>query len=315
MFMKNILVLICSISLISIISPKDSFAKHKKSPISISLVRNKYGTFLNEEHPGNRIGYRFQEHTPIIYGDAPLSNEDADINIDKINKLEGKYKNISNVFIYENKIEKDESWLKQDWKYYLKPVDDGIEILLVVTTYDEALPQYYGVQQCFRMSGESNKDWRKKIANTPAFSEYDLWKSQPENESKISLTYVLRNNEWQAIPATENTLGARTPVGIEFDNLRTNGQLTTEGEPYRAKMLEPIDNGMITRNDISESWVCGFFWQNASHVTNHHPADCLHSIINIGNIPPHSKKAFHGKIYWFKGNKDELLQHFKKDFR
>ena len=308
-------VFVCLISLVFTLSPKDSFGKRKKSPISIHQVRSNFATFLNDKHPGNRIGYRFHEHVPIIYGNIPLSNEDAEINIRKINKLEAKLKKTSGVFIYEKKIDKDDSWAKQDWKYYLKPVTDGVEIMLVVTTYNEGFPEYYGIQQCFRMSGARNeKEWRKEIANTPAFSEYDLWESQPKNEDKLSLTYVLRNNEWQAIPATEKTLGARTPAGIEIDNLRTNGHLMAEVGPYKAKMLEPVDSGIITRNDKTKSWVCGIYWQNTSHVTNHHPADCLHSIIDIGNIPPHSKKAFYGKIYWFKGSKDDLFQHLRNDF-
>ena len=80
-------------------------------------------------------------------------------------------------------------------------------------------------------------------------------------------------------------------------------------------MLEPIDNGLITRTNLRESWVCGIHWQKTSHVTNHHPADCLHSIVNIGNIPPFSKKAIRGKIYWFEGNKDSLYNHYKRDFK
>ena len=30
----------------------------------------------------------------------------------------------------------------------------------------------------------------------------------------------------------------------------------------------------------------------------------VHSIINIGNIPPRSRKVLRGKIYWFEGSKD-----------
>jgi hypothetical protein len=196
----------------------------------------------------------------------------------------------------------------------MTPVQDGIEILMVIETFGEGLPEYYGVQQCFRMGGKTNAEWRREIANSPAFSEYDLWNSQSAAAEKKSLTYVLRGKQWHNLPAKEGTIGARTPTGIALDNLRTEGNPTSIVGPYEAAMLEPIDNGLITRMDLSESWVGGIVWQNASHVTNHHPADCLHSIVNIGNIPPFSKKAIGGKIYWFKGNKDSLYTHYKKDF-
>lgn len=186
-------------------------------------------------------------------------------------------------------------------------------MLLIIQTHNEGLPEYYGVQQCFRMSGKTNQDWRRQIAETPAFSEYDLWKSQSPDTEKISLTYVMRDKKWQAIPADEKSSGARTPMGVEIDDLRTNGSPMSEVGPYKAKMLAPIDNGLITRINLSESWVCGIHWQHTSHVTDHHPADCLHSIINIGNIPPNSKKALVGKIYWFEGNKQSLYDHYRED--
>ena len=93
---------------------------------------------------------------------------------------------------------------------------------MVVQTYEEGLPEYYGIQQCFRMSGHTNEEWRKRIANTPAFSEYDLWEKDSLN--RRSLTYILRDNKWEVLPALIETVGARTPLGMEIDNLRTNNQ-------------------------------------------------------------------------------------------
>ena len=61
--------------------------------------------------------------------------------------------------------------------------------------------------------------------------------------------------------------------------------------------------------------VCGICWERTSHVTNHHPADCLHAVVNIGNIPPFSRRAFRGKIYWFKGSKKDLAEHYASDFQ
>jgi hypothetical protein len=229
--------------------------------------------------------------------------------------MENAYKNAPGIFVYMHEIEKDSVWSKQDWTYYLKPVHDGVEMLLVIQTYEEGLPEYYGVQQCFRMSGATNQEWRRQIANTTAFSEYDLWSSQPAEIEKKSLTYVLRDHKWQPIPAGEKATGARTPLGIEIDHLRTNGRPMAEVGPYQARMLDPVDNGLITRVDLSGSWVCGIHWQYTSHVTNHHPADCLHCIVNIGNIPPFSRKAVLGKIYWFEGSREDLLEHYQKDFR
>ncbi len=284
-----------------------------ESPIHIELgERSGFATMTHTGHKNNRIGYRFHEHEPIEFGQVPLSESQADINADEIHRLEKEFKTSTRVFVYTEKIEKNKAWVKQEWTFYMKPVHDGVEILLTVRTFNQGLPVYYGVQQCFRLGGGSNIEWRRKIANTPAFSEYELWRNQ--SGDKKSLTRVMRNQTWQVIPAAEKTLGARTPMGMAIDDLRTGGNLMPEVGPYKAVMQNPVDHGLITRVNIPETWVCGIFWQNTSHVTNHHPADCLHSIVNIGNIPPFSKRAIQGKIYWFEGSPDSLYAHFKKDF-
>ena len=50
------------------------------------------------------------------------------------------------------------------------------------------------------------------------------------------------------------------------------------------------------RTNLENARVAGLFWERTSHVTNHHPADCLHTVVNIGDIPPHGKRAVRGKI-------------------
>lgn len=283
-----------------------------ESPIVIELARDNFATIRNNIHPENHIGYRFFEHHPIAYGDVPLSDTFANINSSKANELIDSISTYPEVFVYRHKISKDDHWSKQNWTYYMLPVDDGIEILLEIKTYEEGLPEYYGVQQCFRMSGKTNAEWRRKVAETPAFSEYDLWANQ--GDEKQSLTYVIRNDSWEPLPAGEHTVGARTPMGIAIDHLRSSGIPPKKVGPYEAEMQASIDYGLITRTDKKQNWVCGIYWENTSHVTDHHPADCLHSIVNIGNIPPFSRRIIRGKIYWFKGSKQDLAGHFQKDF-
>jgi len=282
-----------------------------QSPIDIKIAREGFATFSNQLHEDNRIGYRFFEHSPITYGVVPLSEEEANISAEDNFLLLSDFKNKQGLFTYKEEIPKNEEWSKQDWTYHMLPVDDGIEILLEVRTYGEGLPEYYGVQQCFRMGGKTNIEWRREVAETPAFSEYDLWKS---GSSDKSLTYVLGDEDWKMIPASESTLGARTDMGLAIDRLRSEGNLPEKVGPYEAEIITTGGPGIIARTDIERKWVCGIYWENTSHVTDHHPADCLHSIVNIGNIPPFSSKVLRGKIYWFQGSLSELEVHYEHDF-
>ena len=49
-------------------------------------------------------------------------------------------------------------------------------------------------------------------------------------------------------------------------------------------------------------------------LSDHHPADCLHAIVNIGGIAPHSHRVLRGKIYWLAGPGARFVEHWRKDF-
>ena len=289
---------------------------YKKSAIKIEAEGDWFATFTNSQHPGNRIGYRFFEHIPLEFGTIPKTVEEAGINVIAQEQIIKEFTRRKNVFIHKiitKETKYKEDWVDQSWTNYLIPVQDGIEVLFVVETEGKGLPYYYGIQQCFRMSGKTNREWRRKIAETPAFSEYDLWDSQ-KDKRKTSLSFIMRNGNWEKLPAMESCVGVRTPSGVIIDKERFHGDLANPIGPYEGIPQKPVDSGLATRTDLNGNWVSGLFWENTSHITNHHPADCLHAIVNIGNIPPYSKRVLKGKIYWFKGTKDDLFEKWQNDF-
>jgi predicted amidohydrolase len=285
----------------------------KTLPIAVERSKRKgFASITNRLHPNNRIGYRFFEHYPLLHGSIPKTAKTVGINLEAIESASKDISQRPGVVEYHRKIRGKKEWTDQKWSFYMAPTEDGLDMLWVVETGEKGLPSYHGVQQCFRMSGESNSAWRNEIAMTPAFSEYDLWKSLGSQKS-TSLTWVLRETKWQSLLPVESCVGARTPYGVTVDKTRL-GNLPDKVGPYEAKMLDAIDNGLIMRSNLDNTWVTGIYWERTSHVTNHHPADCLHSIVNIGNIPPNCKRAIRGKIYWFEGTKSDLLNHWRKDF-
>jgi hypothetical protein len=291
---------------------------HELSPITVNLLDGRdYAVFLNRLHPGNHVGYRFHEHTPIKWGEVPdlFIYERDDVSQQPLyeqHQLKQPGSKTHSLII------SSDGWEPQKWIFHLSPTNDGIDLLWIIETSSEGLPQYYGVQQCFRLGGVSNQLWRREIAETTAFSEYDLWDiTEKDFTQKTSLTYILRNGVWDSLPALRDPVGARTPIGFSIDSEISGDQINsmTAIGPYKARMLEPIDNGLITRVDKKHSWICGIYWERTSHVTVHHPADCLHCIVNIGGIPPHSKRVIRGKIYWFHGTVNDLLNQWRLDFQ
>jgi len=288
------------------------------APTTLYVTENDgFVTCVNRLHPGNRFGYRFHEHMPLIHGPIPKDLQAAGIDPVEATRLVQDFARRPKMLKYKVHVDKKE-WVPQEWTFYVAPVEDGVELLLVVETKDQGLNEYYGIQQCFRLSGSTNELWRRPIADAPAFSEYDLWNvDEKDKPDKTSLTYVVRKGVWATLPAMLGAVGARTPLGVQVDGLLTGGKLETMPliGPYKARAEAPIDCGLITRRNREGNWVCGIFWDRTSHVTNHHPADCLHSIVNIGGMPPHAKRAVRGKIYWFQGDLQDLLDHWRRDWK
>ncbi|MFB3905208.1 MAG: hypothetical protein ACE15E_17295 [Acidobacteriota bacterium] len=213
-------------------------------------------------------------------------------------------------------------WAPQTWTFYIVPVRDGFDLLWVIDTGDAGLNDCYSVQQCFRMTGRANEAWRKTVAESPAFSEYDLWQDQArQNRPRTSLSWVLRNGFWQPIPPVDAHIVCRTPLGVQIDMDRSGGDLAKipATQPlFQAETAStfepPVDDAPVVRCDPESNWLSALWWENTTHLSNHHPADCLHTFVNLGPLAPNSKKALRGRIYWAEISKEELLVRWRTEF-
>jgi hypothetical protein len=265
-------------------------------------------------HPGNRIGYRFHEHAPFVFGEVPSDGNGIDATA--VERLEAEFAQRAGVLINRREV-REEGWHPQDWTYYIAPAPDGFDLLWVVETHDTGLNEFYAVQQCFRMGGVTNGQWRRTIAETPSFSEFDLWATEEkQGRSLTSLSHVRSQNHWATIPATRENVGYRTRLGLDMDRRRSDNKITEAAlEPYNPTVQEEIlDCGLAARADVEGEWVCAIYWERTTHITNHHPADCLHAVVNLGPIPPRGKRALRGKIYWTRASLEELYATWQDNF-
>lgn len=282
------------------------------SPIEISLS-GQFASFTNRNHPGERIGYRFHEHLPLAWGEVPVTGTvgQTSLSLAAIKRFTAR----PGVKTFHRRVT-EAGWIPQDWTFHLAPAADGIDLLWIVKTEDAGLREFYGVQQCFRLTGVANEGWRHNYARTAAFSEFDLWPHSTNEVPQTSLTWVLRQKSLQQLPPRRETVGCRTPYGEAMDTRRSGGQLDLQElvGHYQARMLWTADSGLILRTSVDRKWSTGVYWERTTHVTDHHPADCLHAIVNIGGIAPHSQRALRGKIYWLAGPGEILVKHWRKDF-
>jgi hypothetical protein len=199
----------------------------------------------------------------------------------------------------------------QQQEFHFQPVADGIEIRLRFSS-DMPIEGGYCLQQCLRFTGRMNMAWRRAIAQTPYFSELDL---QGGGGANLTLTHARRENEWFGFPVQHVAYPTRA------------------GAPSVPEMSpEAIDHGLIVResfarNDAPENYwaetapgltwdriVAGLYWERTAYVSNRHPADCVHAVIDVGPLAAGQARTLHGKMYFFEGTKDDLLARWRKDF-
>ncbi len=280
-------------------------------------------TFIRHGEIDHYVGYRIVEHEPEIT-DHPISDFS-----EQPKRVDCPLPSVSDTTLPEPLIPKGintDEWMtnyKDEQRYFrsynngvahfrykeedrlyrvvvFKAAADGVDVWIWLESEME-IPGSYIVQACFRLSGATNKKWRRKIALVPELSEFDLWAIG----DTLSLTYVYKNNNWHNIEAKNERVFYYTSAGIELQQHQNisvdNGKI--------------IPHGLIIREIRDGKSVAGMYWERTIMVSNHHPADCIHSFVDLGPVMPGEKNVVHGKLYWFKGNKNDFLFHWQQDFK
>jgi hypothetical protein len=288
------------------------FSDNKRSCVSITKSGIEY----------RYIGYRIVEHKPEItkkpiseYADIPgRYNYPIPILSGKITEFPTIPKWQYTGHWLSNYTDQNKSFrsyqngvvyykIKEDNHLYriviLRPVGDGVELWMWLEG-ESNIQGSYLIQCCFRLSGDTNSEWRHGIALIPELSEYDLWSSG----DSTSLTFVLNNNTWYPIKATKEVVYYYTGAGYDYYSKKSS----------MINVQSKIPCGLIIRESIDRHMVAGMYWEKTAAVSNHHPADCLHAFVDLGPLKAGHKNIVHGKLYWFDGNKQDLLEHWKQDF-
>lgn len=203
-------------------------------------------------------------------------------------------------------------------------VEDGLETWMWLET-DHDISGSFIVQQCLRFSGQDNEQWRHSIALIPELSEFDLWNS---GELR-SLSFIRQDNQFKAIEpihefASQSRFDRVTDLLRWDEKERGKGLMTTYYTNAGLSLAQlnggkvdrefEIPHGLIVRESVDGKTAAGMYWEHTAKVSNHHPADCLHSYVDLGPVSAGERNVVRGKIYYFEGTKEDLLNQWKRDF-
>lgn len=72
--------------------------------------------------------------------------------------------------------------------------------------------------------------------------------------------------------------------------------------------------GIIMRESTDGAWVAGIAWDDFLSVQAHNPWRCMHLAVRVGPLKRNESKKIRGKLYLFKGTKEDCLRLYRTDF-
>ncbi len=94
--------------------------------------------------------------------------------------------------------------------------------------------------------------------------------------------------------------------GVEPGKLPTWRFPRSEGSKWP---ISPRDAhaGLMLRESDDGLWVAGIAWEDFLSASGHYPLRCMHLSPRLGPLAPGETKTVRGKIYLFKGNREDCL--------
>lgn len=177
---------------------------------------------------------------------------------------------------------------------------DGADLSLEITNRtDDVWPEIAGVIPCFNPGRkEGTPDAHPDPAN-PLFGDL-----AQENTWFLSAKGLARLDS-RAIHFYERVRGA-------IDRVAAAGPL-----PFSDKWPTSNENasaGIVIRESGDRKWVTAIAWNDFLSVQAHNPWHCMHLCVRAGPLDVGRTKVIRGKIYLFRGTKEDCLARFRRDF-
>ena len=96
-----------------------------------------------------------------------------------------------------------------------------------------------------------------------------------------------------------------------------DAQSTQDGFVFSHKWPTSSHNaagGLLLRESVDKEWVAGIAWACFVSLQGHNPWRCMHQSIRVGPLAPGQSRRIQGRIYLFKGTKDECLARYQSAF-
>jgi hypothetical protein len=174
-----------------------------------------------------------------------------------------------------------------------------------------------GAQIELAVSNVTNHDWPDMAAIIPCLSpEYSRY-GLPQNpyffDEQHERTYFLGIKGLELLKEREIHFNTAMKKQILEQSADGSGTFPGFSDKWPTSGRDAIE-GLMLRESVDRTWVTGIAWDRFLSAQGHNPRKCMHLSVRIGPLKVGDSKKLYGKIYLFKGRKENCLRHFEKDF-
>jgi hypothetical protein len=208
-------------------------------------------------------------------------------------------------WIWKIKTNKRSAQMDGGWiKLKLDAVADGADIILDVTNRsDHDWPDIAAIIPCFNPG--SNRGNTDAVPN-PYFFDDTYQHTWFKGEKSLAL---LGGNKY---PREIHFNELYIPSILAWKKELGNKFVFSEKWPTSKRNA---GEGLIIRESIDHDWIAAIAWGDFLSVQGHNPWRCMHLSIRVGPLKKGANKIIEGKIYLFKGTKEEGLSKYMHDFK
>ncbi len=206
---------------------------------------------------------------------------------------------------WEKTVDKDNTAAvvsRENIRLELTSVDDGVELTLSMenrSSHD--WPALASIIPCFNPGPPPHgKKFGYAFKRNQHFADLDstrTWFAGPEGLTLLSNRSIHFNHELrEGVEGVRDSLG-----GFEFDRKWVTSRLNSHG-------------GLLIRESEDRQWVTAIAWERHLAAQGHNPWLCMHLSANVGPLKRGEEKNLRGKIYLFRGSKEECYSRYLADF-
>ena len=176
--------------------------------------------------------------------------------------------------------------------------NDGADILLTITNKSgHDWPETAAIIPCFNPGSKSRLV--PGLAISPQFLD------QPHKS-----TYFLGRNGLDLLYQREIHFNeALRPV---LDTISPDGKFVFSHK-WPTSQRDAVA-GLLIRESRDREWVTAIAWEDFLSAQGHNPWKCMHLAVRVGPLKQGNSKKIRGKIYLFRGTKEDCLERFRNDF-